>query len=248
MKANAIVFEALTFILFLVFYRGASHAMGKSRNRVFFLGAVLFSLIIQTLAVALGAMNFYWYAINSYYKTYPLGGYVIWLGVVPLAACLLWYMVTATCQMVSTILMPKAKIWSRSAVAGAIAVGFYALIQPVAVTNHWWTWNLKSFYIIDIPLVALFAVFGSVFLFNVVYELTVLEPKDQKTLKRFEDKTIKRLAFKSNRHAKNLNWRQLEWLFMFRLVLAVVVFAAYIAPVVAIFWAVANRGQIPPGW
>jgi len=247
-KANVIVFEALTFILFLIFYQGASRAMGKARHRGFFIGALLFSLAIQTAAVWGGVMNFYWYQLNTYYKHYPLGGYIIWLGLVPLAACLIWYMVAATCQMLGALLLPKAKIWSRSAVAGAIAVGFYALIEPVAVTNHWWTFNLKSFYIIDIPLVALFAVFGSVFIFNAIYELTVLQQRDMKALKKFEDRTIKRIAFKSNKYAKNLNRTQLEWLFLFRLIIGLVAFAVYITPVIAIFWAVANRGQIPPGW
>jgi len=248
MKGNVIVFEALTFIFFIVFYQGASHAMGKRKNRAFFIGSLLFSLAIQTVAVWGGVMNFFWYSQNSYFKHYPLGGYIIWLGLVPLAACLLWYLVAATAQMLSTVLMPEAKLWSRSAVAGAIAVLFYMLIEPVAVTNHWWTFNLKSFYVIDVPLVALFAIFGSVFLFNAVYSLTVLEPSDTKFLKRIEDKTIKRVAFKSNRYAKNLTFNQLESLFFWRLALAFVAFGVFIAPVMAIFWAVANRGQIPPGW
>lgn len=248
MKANVIVFEATVFILFLVFYQGASRAMGKSRHRGFFTGALLFSLAVQTTAVLAGTMNFYWYSLNSYYKHYPLGGYIIWLGLVPLAACLLWYMIAATAQMLSAVLLPKAKLWTRALVAGAVATGFYLLVLPVAVTNHWWTFNMRSFYVIDMPIAALFAVFGSVFLFNFAYEFTVLERKDFKPLKKIEDKTVKRVAYKSNKYAKNLTWTQLEWLFLFRLIPAFVVFGAYIAVFVAIFWSVANRGHIPPGW
>ena len=248
MNANVIVFEASIFILFLVFYQGASRAMGKAKHRGFFIGALLFSLAFQIIAVWGGAMNFYWYSLNSYYKHYPLGGYIIWLGLVPLAACLLWYMVAAISQMLSAVLMPKASVASRAAVSGAMAVGFYLLVLPIGVTNHWWTFNMKSFYVIDIPLVVLFAIFGSVFLFNAVYELTVLQQRDTKLLKKVEDNTIKRVAFKSNRFAKNLTWTQLESLFFFRLALALVVFAVYMVPVVVIFWAIANRGQIPPGW
>ncbi|PKQ28088.1 MAG: hypothetical protein CVT63_04625 [Candidatus Anoxymicrobium japonicum] len=248
MKANVILFEIMTFILFLVFYRASSRAMGKRRNRTFFAGAVLFSLAIQTAAVLGGIMNFYWYSINHYYKSYPLGGYTVWLGVTPLAACLLWYMVTAISQMVSTAIAREAKLISRSAFAGAIAVGFYTLIEPVAVTNHWWTWNLRSFYVIDIPLVALFAVFGSVFLFNMTYGMTVLEPEGHKFLKRFEGRIINRLLFKSDKHANYITFDQIQRLFFFRLFLALVAFSAFIAPVIVIFWAIANRGQIPPGW
>ena len=247
MKANVIVFEAAIFIFFLFFYHGSSRAMGKSRNRVFFAGALLYSLAIQTVAVLGGVMNFYWYQQNTYYKHYPLGGYIIWLGLVPLAAGLLFYMVAAMTQMLSTVMMPKASAWARSALAGAIAVGFYLLIEPIAITNHWWTWNLKSFYIIDIPLVALFGVFAAVFLFNAVYTLTVLDAKDQKNLKKFEDRTVKKLL-KTNHHPANMTWRQLQWLFLCRLLMSLVVFAAFMTPVIVIFWAVANRGQIPPNW
>lgn len=248
MKAGVIVFEATVFILFIVFYQGGSRAMGKSRHRGYFVGSLLFSLAIQTTAVLIGGMNYYWYSLNAYYKHYPLGGYVIWLGLVPLAVCLLWYMIAATSQILSALFMPRAKVASRAAVSGAIAVGFYLLVLPVAVTNHWWTFNLRSFYVVDIPLVALFAVFGSVFLFNAIYEMTILEQRDTKLLKKIEDKTVKRIAFKSNKYAKNLNWSQLEWLFLSRLVLAFVAFAIYMTPIVVIFWAIANRGQIPPGW
>lgn len=247
MKANVIVFEAAAFIFFVLFYLGASKAMGRSRNRAYFIGSLLYSLVIQSLAVALGGMNFYWYSANSYYKTYPLGGYIVWLGVVPLAACLLFYMIAATSQMLSAVLMSKGKSPSRAAVSGAIAVGFYALILPIAITNHWWTYNLKSYYIIDIPLAMLLGVFAAVFLFNLVYDLTIIETRDYKPLKKFEDRTVKKFL-KSVRYAKNLSWRELEWLFMFRIGMAFVAFSVFMAPVVFVLWLVANRGHIPPGW
>lgn len=247
MKANVIVFESITLALLLVFYHGSSRAMGRSRNRAYFTGAVLFSLVAQTLAVALGGMNFYWYSINSYYETYPLGGYIVWLGVVPFAACALFYMIAAISQMLSSLLMGKAKASSRAAVSGAIAVGFYALVLPVAVTNHWWTYNLKTWYVIDIPLAALLGIFTSAFLFNLVYELTIIETRDFKPLKKFEDKTVKKLL-KSVKYARNLNWRDLQWLFMYRLVFAMLALGALMAPVVLVLWLVANRAHIPPGW
>ena len=75
----------------------------------------------------------------------------------------------------------------------------------------------------------------------------MLEAKDQKSLKKFEDRTVKKLL-KTNHHPANLTWRQLQWLFLYRLALSLVVFAAFMAPVIVIFWAVANRGQIPPNW
>ena len=94
---------------------------------------------------------------------------------------------------------------------------------------------------------ALFGVFAAVFLFNAVYTLTVLEARDLKNLKKFEDRTAKKLL-KTNHHPGNLNWRQLQWLFLYRLLMSLVVFAAFMTPVIVIFWAVANRGQIPPNW
>ena len=248
MNANVIVFEATVLVFFIPFYLGMSRAMGKSRNRAFLLGAVLFSLAIETAAVLGGVKNFYWYALNGYYNHYPLGGYVIWLGLVPLAAVLLWYMVTASSYLTVTTLMPDGNWYSRSAVAGAVAVAFYMLIEPVAVTNHWWTWNVKSFYVIDVPLLVLVAVFASVFLFVANYCLTVAEMREIEGLKGLEHRTIRHWPIDSSKVPKNLNWRQLEMLFLFRLVPALVAFAVVIAPVMLVLWLVANRGHIIPGW
>jgi len=247
-NANVIVMETAVFLLFLVFYYGASRAMGASRHRGYFTGALLFSLAVLTTAVWAGGMNFYWYGINSYYKHYPLGGYIVWLGLVPLAACLLWYMVAATSQILSALFAPKAGPWTRAALSGALALPFYLLVLPVGVTNHWWTFNLKSFYVIDIPLPALFALFGSVFIFNAVYETTVLELRQAGFLKSLEDKTIARVAYRNVKDPRSLSWAQLKALFFFRLAAGFVTFAVCMAPVVVIFWAIANRGHIPPGW
>jgi hypothetical protein len=247
-KANVIVFEVTTFILFLVFYQGAHRALGRSRNRAFLVGAVFYSVVVESLAVAFGVKNFYWYSINSYYKTYPLGGYIVWLGVVPLAAALLFYMVAASSYMTAFTLLPRSKLWLRSLVAGGVAFLFYMLIEPVAVTNHWWTWNLKSFYLLDVALLGLVAVFGAVFLFTYVFHMTLVDMHDPKTLKKIEDATVRRWPVRSKKLTKNLNWTQQLEVFGFRLVASLVVFGAFIAPFMVIFWAVANRGQIKPGW
>jgi len=248
MKANVIVFEVTTFILFLVFYQGGKRALGKSRNQAFLVGALSYSLVIQTVAVAFGVKNFYWYSINSYYKTYPLGGYIVWLGVVPLAAGLLFYMVSAASYLTSSTLMPRKNIWARASVAGAVAVVFYVLIEPVAVTNHWWTWNLKSFYIIDVPVLGLLAVFAAVVLFSVVFDMTLVQATDPAWLKKIEDPTLRRLIIKNKKLTRNLTWNQQLEVFGFRLIVSLAAFAAFIAPFMALLWAVANRGQIKPGW
>lgn len=247
MKANVIVFEAAAFILFLAFYQGMKRALGKSRGRAFLLGAVLFSLAIETAAAWGGVKNFYWYSINGWFKHYPLGGYIIWLGLVPLAATLLWYMVAGISYLAATTFMAKRGVWAKSSTAGVIAVGFYLIVEPIAVTNHWWTWNVKSFYLIDVPALAWIGVFISVFLFVAAYQLTVMELKDLGPLQRLEDKTVKRLL-KTKQPTTKLNWYQLQSVFLARLVVSLAVFAALIAPVMAVLWLVANRGHIPPGW
>lgn len=248
MKANVIVFEVATLILFAAFYQGAKMAMGRSRNRGFLGGALVLSLVVQSLAVGLGAKNFYWYSINNYYQTYPLGGYIIWVGVVPLAAALLWYMVSATAYLAATALFPRRNLWVRSSAAGGYAVLFYALLEPVAVTNHWWTWNARTFYVIDVPLIALFAVFGGAFLLSVVFDLTLVSGADPSWLKKVEDATVRRWPLKSKKLTRNLSWPQQLVMFYFRLAAALVVFAVYMAPLVVVFWAVANRGHVKPGW
>jgi hypothetical protein len=247
MKANVIVFEVSMFLLAPVFYYGLKRALGKSRGRAYLFGALAFSLAIQTIAVLCGMMNFYWYSSNSYYKHYPLGGYIIWLGIVPLAAMLLFYVVSATCYLASMWIVRKPNIWARSAVAGAIAVVFYLMAEPIAVTNHWWAWNAKSFYLIDVPLFAWIGVFLAVFLYNVAFQLTVIDMKDPKPLGQIEDRTIKRWL-KCKKPTRNLNWGRLEAVYLFRLLIALVIYGAVMTPLIAILWAVANRGRIPPGW
>jgi hypothetical protein len=248
MKANVIVFEAAVFIFFVVFYQGARRALGKRRNWVFLLGAVLFSLAIETTMVLGGVKNFFWYAQNDYYKHYPLGGHIIWLGLVPLASLLLWYMVTAVSYLSANALIRKRGVWLKSAAAGGIALAFYLIIEPIAVTNHWWSWNLKSFYLIDVPVIAWLGTFIAVFLFTAAYQLTIMERADITPLTTIENMTIKRWPIKSKKITKNLGWVQLEAVYLFRLLACFVVFCAAMAPLVAVFWAIANRGQIPPGW
>lgn len=248
MKANVIVFELSTFILAIVFYLGMMRALGRSRSRAMFIGAVLFSLAIETISVLGGFKNFYWYATNDYYKHYPLGGYIIWLGVVPLAVALLFYMVCATSYLASRSLVRRGGLWARSAVAGAVGLGFYLMIQPVAVTNHWWVWNAKSFYVIDIPVFAMVAAFLSVGLFTAAFQLTIVDRSDPKPLLRLEDSTIKRWPLKCRQPSADLRWSHLVSVFLFRLLIALFALLVVMAPVIVLLWAVANRGHIPPGW
>lgn len=248
MNANVIVFEAAVFILLLVFYPGSGRFLGRSRARAFLAGAVLFSLAVQTAAVLAGGMNFYWYQLNSYYKHYPLGGHIIWLGVVPLVSLLLWYLVAAISYIAASMLASRRGAWTKAAISGGIATAFYLLIEPIAVTNHWWTWNLKSFYFLEVPVLAWLAVFLSVFVFTAMYQLTVVDMADPKWLKKLEDSTIKKWPIKSKKITRNLSWRQLEGVFYFRLLVAFGAFAVVMAPLTAALWLIANRGQIPPGW
>lgn len=248
MKANVIVFEISIFVLSIVFYVGIKRTLGKSRGRALFIGAVLFSLAIETISVWGGLKNFYWYATNDYYKHYPLGGYIIWLGIVPLAAALLFYMVSVISYLASKYMVRKGNLWARSAVAGAVGLAFYMMIEPVAVTNHWWAWNAQSFYLIDVPLFAWVAAFLGVFLLTAAYQLTIVDRADPRPLKNLEDRTIKRWPLKCRQPSTELRWSLLEGVFLFRLLLALAVFAVVMAPVVALLWAVANRGHIPPGW
>ncbi|MBN1288721.1 MAG: carotenoid biosynthesis protein [Actinobacteria bacterium] len=248
MKANVIVFETAILIFTIVFYQGAKLLMGKKRNLAFFLGAACFSLVIESIAVAGGAKNFYWYAANNYYSHYPPGGYIVWLGVVPLAYCLLWYIVSMTSYVIATAFLPRAKSYLSCLLAGGIAVVFYMIIEPVGVLNHWWTWNLKSFYMIDVPLAACISAFLSVFVFTWIYHVTVFEKRDIGALARIENNTFKRWPMKTRKLTRNLDWDDLQTVYFFRLGLGVLAYSAVIAPFMVLFWAIANRGHIVPGW
>ncbi|MBN2168240.1 MAG: carotenoid biosynthesis protein [Actinobacteria bacterium] len=248
MKANVIVFEAAILIFSVVFYQGAKLLMGRKRNLVFLLGAVCFSLLVETIAVIGGAKNFYWYAINNYYSHYPLGGYIIWLGLVPLAYCLLWYIVAMTSYIAATTFLPRAKSYLSCLLAGGIAVAFYLMIEPIGVINHWWTWNLKSFYLIDVPLAALISVFLGVFVFTWLYHATIFEKREIGAVSWIEKNTIKRWPLNTKILTKNLDWDDLQTVFFFRLGFGVLAYSAIIAPFIVLFWAIANRGHIVPGW
>lgn len=246
MRANVIVFEISTYVLFIAMYLGAARALGRVRNRDFLLGSGAFALVIYTVSVVGGVNNFYWYSTNSYYKHYPLGGYIIWVGVVPLAALLLFYVVSMASYLVASTF--SNNVWKRSAIAGGIAVVFYLMIQPVAVTNHWWVWNAKTFYLLDVPLLAWIGVFLAVFAFTATYQLTVIEKADPAWLKPLEDR-IKRLGrLKSKKATINLEHDKLAWVYAWRLVIALVAFGIAMIPVMLVLWAIANRGPIPPGW
>lgn len=248
MKANVIVFEAAILVFTIIFYQGANRIMGKRRNRSFFIGAICFSLAIETISVAGGIKNFYWYAQNDYYTHYPLGGYIIWFGLVPLAYCLLWYLVVMTSYITATTLVPKAKSYWSSSLAGVIAFVFFLMVEPIAVTNHWWTWNLKSFYILDMPVVGWISIFLATFIFTWTYHSTIFEKLDLGIFSRLENITIKRWPIKSRKLVKNLDWEHLQMVLLFRLGFGLIAFSAVMAPFMVIFWAVANRGQIPPTW
>ncbi|MDD5748832.1 MAG: carotenoid biosynthesis protein [Actinomycetota bacterium] len=248
MRANVIVFEASVLVLSPFFYMGAKRYLGRSRNRIFLSGAVLFSLAIETGMVLGGMKNYYWYSINSYYKHYPLGGYIIWLGLVPLAATLLFYMVCATSYIAGGILAPKKGALAQSAVAAVVTLVFYLLIEPVAVTNHWWTWNAKSFYFLDIPVFALLGAMLATLLYTFIYQKTIMELEDVKVLGAIEAKTIKRWALDPKKATRNLSLKQLMGLFAFRCFAALVAYGFVIAPIIFVLWILANRGQIKSSW
>lgn len=248
MRANVIVFEAAMLIFAPFFYYGSRKVLGRSRARVLAGGAIAFALVVETVAVLCGVMNFYWYATNGYYKHYPLGGYIIWLGLVPLAACLLFYMVTGASLLAATWLGRNWNRWARAALAGGLGVLFYLLIEPVAVTNHWWAWNVKSFYLIDVPVLAWIAVFVAVFVISAAFQLTELERADLKPLTWLEARTVRRWPLKTKEATANLTAHQLQGLFFFRLLVALAAFAVVITPVMTLLWLVANRGVVPPGW
>lgn len=248
MTANVIVFEVATIIFFFFFYAGANRALGKRRNRVFLVGSLLFSLVIENIAVLLGCNNFYWYSLNNYFKHYPLGGYIFWAGLVPVAVLLLFYMVSVTSFLAACSLVEEKRVIATSSVAGAIAMGFALLIEPVATTNHWWTWNLKTFYVFDIPLVVIVGVFISIFLFTATFNLTLVSGRDPAVLKGIEKSTIRKWIIKSDRATIDLDFDQLLWIFLFRLFFALVAFAVCITPFAFGFWLIANRAHIPPGW
>ncbi len=235
-------------ILFPFFYYGLIRTLGRSRARAFAYGSFLFGLALETTFVICGLKNYYWYSINNYYKHYPLGGYIIWLGVVPLAALILWTITVASSYIIAESTAGKQNPYVRSSIAGCIALIFYLLAEPVGITNHWWVWNAKNFYFLDIPVFNLLYVFLAVFVFTLVYRATIMERKDTPALSTLEQRTLRKFFVKSKKATRNLTWPELRRVFLFRLALGCVTLGAVMTPIITVLWAVANRGHIKPGW
>jgi len=248
-RANVIVFEVTTVLLFIAFYEGARRAMGKRRARTFLLGAAAFALVIETVAVLTGLMNFYWYSTNIYYKSYVPTGYLFWLGVVPLAPVLLFAMVCAMSYLAAAWILAGRRLYARCLLAGGIAAVFYLMIEPIAVVNRWWVWQARSFYVLDFPLFAPIAVLLATFGFTLVFHYTIMERKDPKLVASLERKTVKKWPIKYREAATHtLNWHQLGLLFLFRAAAVLVAFFVAITPFIILFWAVANRAQVISNW
>lgn len=248
MKANVIVFEISTILFFIAAFIGARLVLGKSRCRAFLTGAVFFSLAAETVAVALGGKNFFWYEIHSYYSHYTPTGFLLWFGLVPGAACLLMAMVLLFSYLSTFTLMEKSALWKKASAAGVVAVFFQLLIQPVAVTNHWWTWNMKSFYFLDVPVLLYLATFLGTYIFTRIYHRTFVEGADCTGLATLERLTVRRWPIMSMQPLGELRWIQVIQVFSFRLIAGFGILVASTAPFVLLFWAIANRGMIPLGW
>lgn len=248
MKANVIVFEIIAVAFFIATFILGRKVFGKSRCRAFLTGALLFSLAAETVAVAAGGKNFFWYEINSYFTHYTPTGYLLWLGLVPAAACMIWALIAAFSYISVFTLMEKSSLWKKASVSGLVAVFFQLLIQPVAVTNHWWTWNMKSFYFLDVPVVLYVGTFIGTYVFTRIYHRTFVEGTDCTGLAALEKVSVRRWPVRSTQPLGELRWVQVLEVFSFRLAAGFLILTLCMAPFVLLFWAIANRGMIPLGW
>lgn len=180
-NANIIITYSLAIIT-------AIHSLkfkGVYKSLLFFFGAVLVGGSLENLASL----------FSGYY--YPGSELTIFLGKCPFDVVLGWYSILYNCSFFSHTLIGKKKgslpsmgmgtnpengvdsymirlTALRSMLAGAIAVSLDLLIDPVAVENSWWVWQINNIYILGVPLGNYIGWFLMIFFFTFFFDLILM--------------------------------------------------------------------------
>ena len=197
MRIESWVLELFFLPLAYLVLRDARIVYGRERANIFLWGSILWTGIIENLAVMLAAYDYFAYA--NYYSVggqliKGYGGWVAWIVCVPLTICLGWFFLSFPALMASIRLLgEKRNIWLKAACAGLILVSYDVFFDPLAVVNEWWRWTTPALYIHGVPLSNWIGWFFILFFFGAVYERTVLQLKGFRWLSRIE-----RLVFRTD--------------------------------------------------
>ncbi|MHA1150299.1 MAG: carotenoid biosynthesis protein [Promethearchaeota archaeon] len=169
---------------------------GIYKSLLFFFGSVLVGGSLENLASL----------FSGYY--YPGSELTLFLGKCPFDVILGWYTILYNCSFFSHCIignkkgsLPSIGIGTnpenglnsnlirltilRSILAGAIAVSLDLLIDPVAVENEWWIWQINNIYFLGVPLGNYIGWFLMIFLFTFFFDIILLfgHSKEIKKLK-----------------------------------------------------------------
>jgi hypothetical protein len=190
MRIESWVLELFFLPLVYLVLREARIVYGREQASIFLWGSLLWTGVIENLAVVMGAYDYFAYA--NYYRIggkviEGYGGWVSWVLFVPLFVCLGWFFLSFPALMISIRLLgEKRNIWLKSAIASVILVSYDVFFDPMAVVNEWWRWTTPALYIRGVPLSNWIGWFFILFFFGAIYEQTVLKRKGFRCLARIE--------------------------------------------------------------
>jgi uncharacterized membrane protein len=117
----------------------------------------------------------------------PFGGYFFWLGAAPLWVDAGWLVVVFSLFILShEVLLKGRSPILQAAFTGLFAVNMDLVIDPVAVANGLWMWTEKSIYVIGVPVDNWLGWFLVAFLFDVLFNFTILKGAPVPVLARLE--------------------------------------------------------------
>ena len=226
MRIESWVLELFFLPLVFLVLREARVVYGREQASIFLWGSLLWTGVIENLAVVIGAYDYFAYA--NYYSIggkviEGYGGWVSWVLFVPLFVCLGWFFLSFPALMISIRLLgEKRNIWLKAAIASVILVSYDVFFDPLAVVNEWWRWTTPALYIRGVPLSNWIGWFFILFFFGAIYEQTVLKRKGFRCLARIE-----RLLFRRDTlDLSGLDIWRVGRIFYFRLAACMPVFFA----------------------
>jgi hypothetical protein len=181
-----LVVDLFTMFLAWLCFRHAQKRLGLYPAMLFLGGSFIFTGLEESMWILLGRYQEQIRAWSNGAENAALGpgaaevsgtyyftrGFFWWLET-PLLACLGWFFVAYACVYVAQILMPKARVVSRAALGGFLAMDLDLWLDPVQTHETWraWVWaGADRVNIFSIPLSNFMGWFLLIFLFAIVFE------------------------------------------------------------------------------
>ena len=155
--------------------------LGVYRATFFFGGTLVLTGVEESLWVLLGRVrgpidhvlrsadvSYLGEAGETYYFTRG----TVWFLETPLTACMSWFLLTYACLYAADLLIPRARVVWRAALAGLLAVNLDMLLDPVQTHEAFqsWVWcSPDAISLFGIPLTNYIGWFLIIFIFGLVF-------------------------------------------------------------------------------